>query len=232
MFNAFSSPQPSPVQPRLPSPYFQPATPGTGAGTAELPLEVLTCVLDEMDYGVVLVDAQRTIRHTNHLGRFELGSRRSLHAAAGRLMAALPALQEALVQAVQPAQAGQRSMVDLGSAQARLPVACIPLRPGLDDAEDAILVVCGKRQLCDALGLQFFARSARLSPGETTVLQALCSGLKPEAIAQQNGVCVSTVRSQVISIRQKTGTHSVRDLVNRVSALPPMVPSLRMGALQ
>lgn len=205
------------------------------ASRANLPDSVLLCVLDEIDYGVVLIDAQRRIRHANHLARYELGTQRAMRSAGHMLRAGRPEQEEAMAQAVRGAAGGHRSMADFGPPGQALPLAFVPMNRPLEQApgsDCAILVVCGKRQVCESLTLQFFARSRKLSSGEEAVLQALCAGLKAEGIARQNGVCLSTVRSQISSIRQKTGTSSVRELVNRVSSLPPMVSALRMGALQ
>ncbi len=196
---------------------------------SDLPSELLVSMLDEMDYGVLLVDAQLHIRHANHLARYELNAGQVLRKVDGQLYTAQAHHQAELVQAAWRAEMGHRSMIEVGSDHTKFSLAVVPLK---HDAQNAILVVCGKRQNGESLSMQFFANATKLSRGEVTVLQGLCEGLKAEDIASHNGVCVSTVRSQIISIRQKTGTHNIRDLVKRVAALPPMVPALRMGSLQ
>ena len=40
-------------------------------------------------------------------------------------------------------------------------------------------------------------------------------------------VAISTVRSHICSIRQKTQTGSIRELINRVTVLPPISPALK-----
>ena len=47
-------------------------------------------------------------------------------------------------------------------------------------------------------------------------------------IARQNRVAESTVRSQIKALREKTGCTSIRQLLLRVNALPPVVPALRV----
>ena len=59
------------------------------------------------------------------------------------------------------------------------------------------------------------------------VLQALCEGAKPKEIASMQAVAISTVRSHICSIRQKTQTGSIRELINRVTVLPPITPALK-----
>jgi DNA-binding CsgD family transcriptional regulator len=55
----------------------------------------------------------------------------------------------------------------------------------------------------------------------------LCAGLDPQEVASQQGVAISTVRSQISSIRSKTGAPSIRELVRQVAVLPPLVNALR-----
>jgi DNA-binding CsgD family transcriptional regulator len=91
------------------------------------------------------------------------------------------------------------------------------------------LLVLGKRQVCEQLSVQGFARSVSLTPAETRVLEQVCGGVRPNDIAQRAGVAVSTVRTQIGSIRAKTGAASIRELVRQVAVLPPLVGALRGG---
>jgi len=61
-------------------------------------------------------------------------------------------------------------------------------------------------------------------------LAGLCEGLHPRELAQRHGVSLTTVRSQIGSLRAKTGAGSIRNLVRQVSLLPPMRNSLRTPA--
>ena len=78
--------------------------------------------------------------------------------------------------------------------------------------------------------MQGFARIHHMTPGETRVLTALCRGAPPADIAAEHGVAVCTVRSQIGSIRIKTGAPSIRALVRQVAVLPPLLGVLRHGA--
>jgi DNA-binding CsgD family transcriptional regulator len=92
--------------------------------------------------------------------------------------------------------------------------------------------VLEKRQVCGQLSLQGFARCHGLTSAETSVLQALCNGLDPMEIAQQNGVAVCTIRSQIGSLRAKTGVSSIRELLSRIAALPPLGTALQRYSAQ
>jgi DNA-binding CsgD family transcriptional regulator len=81
--------------------------------------------------------------------------------------------------------------------------------------------------VCEDLSLQCFARSHELTAAETRVLAALGRGVAPAEIAREQGVKISTVRTQISAIRQKTGTSTITALVRLVAGLPPMVGALR-----
>jgi DNA-binding CsgD family transcriptional regulator len=88
------------------------------------------------------------------------------------------------------------------------------------------LLVLGKRRVCSDLPVYWYARSHNLTQAETTVLQALCKGKSPGDIASDHDVAISTVRTQLAAIRAKTHMQSLRELVNEVACLPPLVHAL------
>jgi DNA-binding CsgD family transcriptional regulator len=90
-----------------------------------------------------------------------------------------------------------------------------------------VLLVFGKRSAAETLTVDFYARSHGLTSAEMNVLKHICSGMKPKEIARDNGVAISTVRSHICSIRVKTQTDSIRDLINRVAVLPPITPAMK-----
>jgi DNA-binding NarL/FixJ family response regulator len=197
------------------------------AGNPEAGL--LLRLLDEIDYGLMLLAGDGRVRLANRPARAECASGGALRLEQGRLDAINAADQAALLRALAGAQQGRRSMLRVGRAAQPVDLAVVPL--AADDDDDAAaahaLVVIGKRQVCEALSVEMFARAHRLTAAEGNVLQALCNGLEPTSIARQFGVAVSTIRTQVSSIRLKTEAGSIRDLVKQVAVLPPIVNALR-----
>jgi DNA-binding CsgD family transcriptional regulator len=59
-----------------------------------------------------------------------------------------------------------------------------------------------------------------LTPAEARVGVELTRGLSPEEIAQTHGVAISTVRSQLRSLFQKTRTTRQTELVSTIASLP------------
>lgn len=85
-----------------------------------------------------------------------------------------------------------------------------------------MLGLLGRQQLCNALVLQWFAQCHELTAAESNVLRHLCEGFEPSEIAARHGVALSTVRSQIGSIRIKTGQDSIRALLHMLGRLPLM----------
>ena len=193
----------------------------------------LALMLDEIDYGMLLVANESTVLHTNHVARSELDAEHPLQLLGRQLRVRhagdLGPLRSAIADA---AQRGLRRLVTLGSGEQRITVAVVPLVNHSDDAHGPLtLLVFGKRHMCAALSAHWFARSHGLTPAEGRVLVALCAGQAPSAVAAAQGVALSTVRSQIGSIRAKTGAESIRALVRQVAVLPPLVSALRSTAL-
>ncbi len=193
-------------------------------------------MLDEIDYGMLLVSADAQVLHLNHAARLELDGDHALQMLGRALRAHRPQDVAPLYDALAAAQRGLRRLVALGSGEQRVCVSVVPLalpagagqRSG--DTESLVLLVLGKRQVCAQLSVQGFARSLHLTPAETRVLEQLCAGVRPTHIAEQQQVKVSTVRTQIGSIRAKTGAASISALVRQVAVLPPLVGALRGGA--
>lgn len=190
----------------------------------------LALMLDEIDYGMVLVvDGGRAL-HVNHAARAEIDGGHPIHLQGGEVCARRPADAPALREALEGAQRGLRRLLSLREDGRSYSVAVVPLGPLAPGAAKAALLLLGKRQVCERLSVQWFARCHALTLAETRVLEALCLGLDPREVAEQHGVGLATVRTQIGSIRTKTGAESLRDLVHRVAMLPPLVSSLRAAA--
>lgn len=190
----------------------------------------LALMLDEIDYGMLLLSDTGALLHANHAARAELDEQHPLQITGRELRTRLAQDQLALAEALQAAQRGLRRLVTLGDRDKALTMAVVPLGALASGAPQATLLLLSKRSVCESLSVQWFARSHALTPAETRVLEGLCQGLEPREVAEQHGVGLATVRTQIGSIRAKTGTDSIRDLVRRVAVLPPMVSSLRRAA--
>ncbi len=199
----------------------------SGAGLLQT---LLAQALDELDYGMAIVNRQGRLMLANH------GARRIFERPDGvcllqldRLVARHALREEALARAIQAAaQQGRRGLVALGDEQRPQSVAVVPL--GGQPAQ-GVLLVFGKSQMCEALSVDHYARVHGLTHAEGMVLAALCDGDTPHEVAQRFGVAVSTVRTQISAIRHKTRCTSIGELVRRVALLPPIVPAIGRAPL-
>jgi len=191
-------------------------------------LRWFAATLDEIDYGMLLLTDEVRAMHVNHAARVELDAAHPLQLLGRELRARRPQDVLPLADALHAAaRRGLRKLLALGEGAHRINVSVVPLsRP--DDADGPVtLLMLGKRQVCEALSVQGFAKSHGLTAAEARVLTALCRGTPPVAIAAEVGVAISTVRTQIGNIRVKTGAASIRALVQQVAALPPLMGVLR-----
>ena len=189
---------------------------------------LLMRVLDEIDYGMLLVTVCGTLHHGNQLALCEILGGGPLRLADGQVRARHGDDQGALQIALSDAKRGRRRLITLGHNGAVVSVAVLPLPcEEADDGNPLVLLVFGKRQSCEPLTIDFYARAHGLTGAEARVLQALCNGAKPKEIALAQCVAISTVRTHIGSVRQKTQTDSIRELINRVAVLPPITTALK-----
>ena len=207
-----------------------PSGPAPGLDTPSL-TRCYELMLDEIDYGVLLLDGDAQVLHLNHAARCELDAQHPLQLLGRQLRAREAADVLRLHDALQAAaQRGLRRLLMLGQGEHRVALAVVPLRAAAGDGRSATQLSMGKRQMCGGLGVHWFARDHGLTLAETRVLEALSEGLPPNDIAARHGVGISTIRSQIGSIRLKTRSDSIGALVRQVAVLPPLVGALRAAA--
>jgi len=188
---------------------------------------LLMRVLEEIDYGLMLVTESGRVCFANHVALRECASGHPMQISGGHVQPRLAREQEAFFNALGASCLGRRAMLTLHSDESAMSIALVPLgEPAGAHGEPAVLLVFGKRQLCEPLTVEFYARAHHLTASETMVLKGLCAGQRPRQIAEEAGVAISTVRSHIGNIRIKTGTASITELVRIVTVLPPIVPAL------
>lgn len=205
--------------------YFHPESPSGQDGLGQA---LLLRVLDEVDYGLLVIDTHGHIRHANHLARHELSTGRLIMSHARALLGRTTELSAQIQTALEQALRGQRRLVLLKQSGQELSLAFVPLSHPLEFDSPTVLVLLSRQNACENLALRMYARSQNLSPSEEAVLLALCRGLSIPDIAQEHRVAESTVRSQIKALREKTGCSSIRSMMQRVHSLPPVVPALRV----
>jgi DNA-binding CsgD family transcriptional regulator len=213
-------------------------------------LNLLRMALNQMDYGLVVVDSESAVvQFANSLGHAALlecpdgsgalGRGSGLRLLHGRVLAQRPSDNDTFRRTLNRARAGLRGFLCLGEGTQSSAVAVLPLvgqrtvvdMPARGMLGSAVpptyaLLVFAKQHLCDDSTMALFARERGLTSAEGQVLAQVCKGLRPAQIASNHGVRISTVRTQLRSIRMKTCSETIRELVQKVSVLPPMARQL------
>lgn len=194
---------------------------------ASLSSHWMSLVLEELDYGVLLVNSSGRIIHCNLAARRGLEAGHPLQINGQQLRALSAEDNERLNEALHGAETGgRRCLLRLGEGTGRANIVVVPLNRDVSQA--AVLLILEREQLCGELAAQWFALRYGLTPTETEVLKALSAGARPNDVAERQQVAISTVRTQIQSIRAKSGADSIGELLRQLAVLPPLMSTLRM----
>ncbi len=195
---------------------------------AQDPSDQLNALLvDEIECGLVVCDGHGMLSFANRCARQELASGLLLRMAGGQLECTdgeSHDLHTALWQAVTK---GRRQLVQLQAAGHRLLVSVTPLQAPAGGPTLALLVL-GRRRPCSELALEMLAKVYHLTWAERRVLSALMGEVSARDIASQHRVALSTVRSQIKSLREKMGAPNIDSLLLRAAEMPPIASALRL----
>lgn len=187
-------------------------------------------VIDRAGTPILVTDGQLGLLHANSAAQALLDARDTLMLNGSRLAAAIPAATQALAVAI--AQAGEDEaaigrrglaiplLAADGTARALhvLPLRGGVLRPGLvNRAVAAIFVSSSAPDVADAGAL--VAQLFGLSGSEARVFDLIAQGLTPAEAAERLGIGISTVRTHLLRIFDKTGVRRQADLVRLAAGL-------------
>ncbi len=200
-------------------------------GPAASLAQLLASVLDEVDYGLLMLSADGLVVHANHAAHTELAASTSLRLVGQRLAGRTAVEQRQLDAALAAARdEGRRTMLTIAAeGRERVGLSIVPLPVALTQTHPghAVLISFERGRIAATLSLDAHAREHGLTAREQQVLAALCDGLRAKEIAARLRIGEATVRTHVNNLKAKTGCASIVDLVAQVSRLPPMVAALR-----
>lgn len=201
-----------------PAPLHDATPAGRGASLAST---LLRNVLNAINLGLLLVDADARVLHANQAARqiCQPGAPVEL---TGTQLCMLPNHRQQLAAALRAASRHQWSMLVLRQGASCLPVGVVPMGGDCSSPDLTAMLVIDAPGQASGLALQFFCQAHGLTAAESAVLLALCQGRTPGQIAAAGGVAMCTVRSQIATVRQKAQAASISHLMHMVSALPPM----------
>ncbi len=187
-------------------------------------------VIDRAGTPILVTDGQLNLLHANGAAQALLEARDPLVQSGQRLATVMPAATQGLALAVaqaaeDEAAIGRRGLAipllaDDGTARALhvLPLRGGVLRPGLvNRAVAAIFVSSSAPETAEAGAL--VAQLFGLSAAEARVFDLIAQGLTPAEAAGRLGIGVSTVRTHLLHIFDKTGLRRQADLVRMAAGL-------------
>ncbi len=191
-------------------------------------------MLAQWPEAIVLVDETCTVLYMNRAAQSFLAQESSVYENGGRLACRHPHDDRALADAVRQlvrrgsasGAAGPSAAVHqkLRGAPPDVAVYLFALPPavplaGPSDAHGIAGVVLHRHRTKPRMEPLMLERAFGLTPAETRVGMLLAEGESVHAIAQQQGVSVTTVRSHLKSLFQKTGIHRQAELVRVLVSL-------------
>lgn len=193
--------------------------------SASLRGNVMESALDHMGFGLVLLDGKGRVLTANPMAEtvFRRGDGLGLHN--DRLHADQPQEHEVLTRLIQDACLGMGGdlYIQSGGGMAPYRLSAIPLTQAptatafdlqaVAARPKAMLMIHDPASTKQKDGLGLFAAHHRITPAELRVLELLLRDQAPSQIAEQLGVGIRTVRSQLSSLFNKTGARNQRELI-------------------
>lgn len=203
-------------------------------GMAEQQNEATENALESLAVGVVLLDEQERIIHTNRNADEALRTAQGIRQANGRLLATEPAdvgrLRDVLANARARARAGEAAvpealLLTAGPGDARLLLVACPVppnRPLFRGPWPDIAIAIFLSDLTDAglLNHEVLQSLYDLTPAEAKLACALSRGHKLTALADEWQVSRETLRTHLKRILEKTGTSRQAELVRLLAGAP------------
>lgn len=193
--------------------------------------DAATAALERLSIGVILVSRDAALVYANaaaramaqETGAFELAS--PVRCLSSTQTLALARLVAEASQTTTGTGVGSGGTLKLVGTGGDVQVVVTPLSASYkelsDHASGALFCTVPGRLPADVA--EILRRVHRLSPAEAALAVALIEGLSPKEIAAQRSTTLNTVRSQLKSICQKTGTRRQADLVRVLLGSIPVV---------
>ena len=201
--------------------------------------EHLACeALEQFAVPVFVVNSTGRVRFVNAAGRAMIAARDGLCIVNGQLEALSINETAALSQLIHGAALARRqgystsggslSVTRKGNSPAfNLVVAPLsPSRSGTDwPIEDAALVVASRQKPASARAAIMLQKQFNLTPAEIRLIQLVGEGIDPMQMAERLSVSITTIRTHLQRLFDKTGTRRQAELVRLVLTHPALIIS-------
>jgi DNA-binding CsgD family transcriptional regulator len=194
---------------------------------AEVPQHdvMLNAALDSFNIGIVICDGAARVVFTNAAAR-ALNREGPLRLRARTIQAATIEDTRALTALIHDACAGaQWGAICLSGRDGvgALPALVRPLDAMESGRKGLALLALGSRAHNPWINEPTLAKLYQLSRTQASIAIAIFRGQSPEEIASERGIRISTVRTHLAAVFQRTRSHTQRDLVRLIGSLPPLL---------
>ena len=191
-------------------------------------------LFNELAYGIIVVDANRQVVHINRAARGALAREQRLRVRGQALEAWRERDAKVFAHALDTAFSGRRAAMRIGeckdSGQSNIILVPLPApasTSALNQSQIGHIALMFERSACtESLSIAFYAQNHGLTSGEERVLRALNDDQSVVEVANALGTAISTIRTHVNHIREKTGARSLRALMANLRSVPPLMPAV------
>jgi DNA-binding CsgD family transcriptional regulator len=195
--------------------------------SAQLKAQYAEAALDNIAYGLVVLDGEGRAMLLNARARRLAGDGGAFEWRQGRLAARSPPVDREFQAVLERARSG----AEIAAASIRVPrpdggswivwVVRLPASsPLAAKAAPGVLVMIGDSELRGRVRQGDLTRLYALTPAEADLALALGAGRTLREAAEDKGVSYATARSQLYAILEKTGVHRQADLARLIAGLP------------
>jgi DNA-binding CsgD family transcriptional regulator len=183
-------------------------------------------LVDEVACGLIACDVRGALRYANRSAREELAGARALKLVNDQVCCTSGSNTHFHAALLEAAVHNRRQLITVGREADGVMLTVIPLQAH-DVPKSSVLIMLGRRGPCSVLGLEMLSKAHGLTLAERRVLSGLLAHEAPRQIAVANGVSLSTVRTQIKSVREKMGVHNTEGLLIRAAEVPPISTAWR-----
>ncbi len=211
---------------------LQEPMPGSGILDPALCAGLLKGMLNLIPFGLILISPAGAVMMANRFAVRELDSQSPIFLYEQQVRARRPQDSDSLRQAIQRASdLGRQCLLRMGGESTRpATIAVAPMGDICTAKARYVALIFGKREVCEELSAEAYGRGHGLTWTEIRVLKQLIAGRSPIEAAACQGVAISTMRTQIASIRDKTSASDIVALVREAALLPPLVISAAIDA--
>lgn len=190
---------------------------GSAAGAPPATGALHTAIVDEIDAALIVCGPRGELHTANAAARQELAASDSVAVRDGYLHVRGIDAQRWYAALRGAAERGRRCLLELELGTTRRTIGVGPLRT---DGEALVLVTLGRESPCSAVALQLLGALHKLTPAEIAVLDGLLAGRSARAIGEERHVALSTIRTQIATMRAKMGADSIEGMLLQAARLP------------